>query len=95
MADAMDIAQQREQAERERLINNARSRIAAPSRFTCEVCDTPIPDARRIAIPGVAFCVTCQQIAELKSKHYRGYKWVFASKSATNGLLPATNINSS
>ncbi|HHT1728693.1 TPA: TraR/DksA family transcriptional regulator, partial [Klebsiella pneumoniae] len=22
--------------------------------------------------PGVAFCVTCQQIAELKSKHYRG-----------------------
>lgn len=33
MADAMDIAQQREQAERERLINNARSRIAAPSRL--------------------------------------------------------------
>lgn len=95
MADAMDIAQQREQAERERLINNARSRIAAPSRFTCEVCDTPIPEARRIAIPGVAFCITCQQIAELKSKHYRGYKWVFASKSATNGLLLATNINSS
>ena len=30
MADAMDIAQQREQAERERLINNARRRIAAP-----------------------------------------------------------------
>lgn len=27
MADAMDIAQQREQAERERLINNARSRL--------------------------------------------------------------------
>ncbi|EBU1806898.1 TraR/DksA family transcriptional regulator, partial [Salmonella enterica] len=23
-------------------------------------------------IPGVAFCVTCQQIAELKLKHYRG-----------------------
>ena len=72
MADAMDIAQQREQAERERLINNARSRIASPSRFLCEECDEPIPEARRIAIPGVAFCVTCQQIAELKSKHYRG-----------------------
>ncbi|EPB5605319.1 TraR/DksA family transcriptional regulator, partial [Salmonella enterica] len=26
----------------------------------------------RAAIPGVAFCVTCQQIAELKLKHYRG-----------------------
>ena len=72
MADAMDLAQQREQAERERLINYARSRIAAPSRLLCEECEAPIPEARRIAIPGVAFCVTCQQIAELKSKHYRG-----------------------
>lgn len=72
MADSMDIAQQREQAERERLINNARSHIAAPSRFTCEECEAPIPEERRIAIPGVAFCVTCQEVTELKSKHYRG-----------------------
>ncbi|HDK7241140.1 TPA: TraR/DksA family transcriptional regulator [Cronobacter sakazakii] len=72
MADAMDLVQQCEQAERERLISKARSRIAAPSRFLCEECDAPIPEARRIAIPGVAFCVTCQQIAELKHKHYRG-----------------------
>ncbi|MBX4745985.1 TraR/DksA family transcriptional regulator [Klebsiella pneumoniae] len=72
MADAMDIAQQREQAERERLINNARSRIAAPSRFICEVCEAPIPEERRIAILGVALCVTCKEIAELKGKHYNG-----------------------
>ncbi|MFJ3458510.1 TraR/DksA family transcriptional regulator [Scandinavium goeteborgense] len=72
MADLMDIVQQREQAERERLIKNARCRIAAPSRFLCEACDAPIPEARRAALPGVAVCVTCQQIAELKTKHYRG-----------------------
>lgn len=72
MADAMDLAQQREQEDRERHISNARSRIDAPSRFLCEECDAPIPEARRIAIPGVAFCVTYQQIAELKHKHYRG-----------------------
>jgi len=72
MADNIDIAQQREQEDRERHISNARSRILAPSRLFCEECDTPIPEARRIAIPGVAFCVTCQQIEELKSKHYRG-----------------------
>lgn len=72
MADAMDFAQQREQEDRERHISNARSSIAASSRFLCEECDAPIPEARRIAIPGVALCVTCQQIAELKSKHYRG-----------------------
>ncbi|QLO41223.1 TraR/DksA family transcriptional regulator [Citrobacter freundii] len=72
MADAMDLAQQREQEDRAHHINTARSRIAAPSRFLCEECDSPIPEARRAAIPGVAYCVTCQQIAELKSKHYRG-----------------------
>ena len=72
MADAMDIAQQREQAERERLINNARSRISAPSRFTCEVCDASIPEARRIAIQGVVLCVACQHLKELKGKHYNG-----------------------
>lgn len=72
MADAMDGVQEREQAERERHINQARSRTAAPSRFTCEECEAPIPEARRRAIPGVAFCVTCQEVTELKSKHYRG-----------------------
>ncbi|KAF1367167.1 TraR/DksA family transcriptional regulator [Yokenella regensburgei] len=72
MADAMDFAQQREQEDRERHIHNARSRITAPSLFFCEECDAPIPEARRIAIHGVTLCVNCQQIAELKSKHYRG-----------------------
>ncbi|BCU54045.1 TraR/DksA family transcriptional regulator [Enterobacter kobei] len=71
MADEMDRAQQREQEDRERHIYNARRRVIAPSRLTCEECDAPIPEARRLAIAGVALCVTCQQIAELKSKHYR------------------------
>ncbi len=72
MADTMDLAQQREQEDRERHISNARRRNAAPSHLLCEECDAPIPEARRVAIPGVIFCVTCQQINELKSKHYRG-----------------------
>ncbi|NIF50116.1 TraR/DksA family transcriptional regulator [Enterobacter sp. Ap-1006] len=67
MTDAMD-----EVKERERHINQARRRTAAPSRFTCEECDAPISEARHTALPGVASCVTCQQITELKSKHYRG-----------------------
>ncbi|PPX83811.1 hypothetical protein C3D70_13005 [Cronobacter sakazakii] len=71
MADVIDGVQEREQAERERHINNARSRVAAPSRFTCEECDAPIPEARRIAVSGVQCCVTCQEIAELKVKHYQ------------------------
>ena len=71
MADVMDLAQQREQEERERHIYNARSRISTPSRFLCEECDAPIPQARRSAVPGVALCVSCQQIAEQRNKHYR------------------------
>ncbi|HDR2158938.1 TPA: TraR/DksA family transcriptional regulator [Enterobacter cancerogenus] len=72
MGDFMDLAQQRELDDRERHINSARSRIALPSRFLCEECDIPIPEARRMAVPGVALCVTCQEIAELKNKLYRG-----------------------
>ena len=72
MADAMDLAQQREQEDRERHINNARSRITAPSRIFCEGCDSPIPEARRIAIPGASLCVNCQQVVELRNRHYRG-----------------------
>lgn len=56
----------------ERLILNARSRSAAVSRFLCESCGESIPEARRIAVPGVELCVTCQEITELKSKHYTG-----------------------
>lgn len=72
MADFIDLAQEREQADRERYINRARQRPASPSRFLCEECDAPIPPARRIAVPGVALCVSCQALAEMKNKHYRG-----------------------
>ncbi len=39
----------------------ARSRLPrGESRINCEQCDVPIPEARRIAIPGVRLCVNCQ-----------------------------------
>lgn len=72
MADTIDLAQQREQEDRERYINNARNRVVTPSRLCCEACDAPIPEARRVAVPGVTLCVGCQQITEMKNKHYRG-----------------------
>ena len=30
----------------------------------CEECDAPIPQARRIALPGVQLCINCQSEAE-------------------------------
>ena len=53
-------------------IHNARAKVPGVSRVLCIDCDAPIPSARRRAIPGVQCCVTCQEIAELKGKHYVG-----------------------
>lgn len=38
----------------------ARAGQAGPSAVQCEECDEVIPDARRLAVPGVRLCVACQ-----------------------------------
>lgn len=72
MADSIDLAQAREQEDRERSLKRALQRSVTVSRFTCEECGAQIPEARRLAVQGVAFCVTCQEVNELKNKHYKG-----------------------
>lgn len=34
----------------------------------CEECDAPIPESRRIAVPGVQLCINCQSEMEKASK---------------------------
>ncbi len=34
----------------------------------CEECGDPIPEARRIAVPGCQTCADCQSVIELKRK---------------------------
>ncbi len=42
-------------------IERARSRLPrGESRLTCEDCEAPIPEGRRMALPGVRRCVRCQ-----------------------------------
>ena len=42
-------------------VKRARSRLGnGESRTRCEVCEEPIPEARRKALPGVRLCVACQ-----------------------------------
>ncbi|WP_372802010.1 DksA/TraR family C4-type zinc finger protein [Paracoccus seriniphilus] len=44
-------------------IARARLRSAAPARPSaefCRECDEPIPEPRRIAMPGVQLCIECQ-----------------------------------
>ncbi|MCS5453582.1 TraR/DksA family transcriptional regulator [Enterobacter asburiae] len=72
MADAMDLVQLRVEEERQRHIRAARAKKPGVSCLLCIECEAPIPPARRSAIPGVQLCITCQEIAELKGKHYNG-----------------------
>ncbi|WP_145032013.1 TraR/DksA family transcriptional regulator [Pantoea ananatis] len=72
MADSMDLVQARVEEELQRNLANARRQPAGAGEFFCEACDEPIPEARRRAVQGVTHCVTCQQINELKSAHYKG-----------------------
>jgi phage/conjugal plasmid C-4 type zinc finger TraR family protein len=49
----------------------ARSRLSDGESSThCEECGTVIPDARRKAIPGVRFCVSCQSELERRQKTF-------------------------
>ena len=57
----------------EATINDAieRAKRALPqgeSLTHCEECDAPIPEARRLAMPGVRLCVLCQQSLEQHQK---------------------------
>lgn len=71
MSDWADLAAEREQQLRDEAIRAQRRKAShaidddlVPA--VCMVCDEPIPEARRRAIPGVPTCVDCQ--AELEDE---------------------------
>jgi phage/conjugal plasmid C-4 type zinc finger TraR family protein len=39
----------------------------------CEECDAAIPEARRLAVPGVRLCITCQAEHDKNTKAFAGY----------------------
>ena len=55
-------------------ILRARSRLAqGPSLANCEQCAAPIPEARRVALPGVRLCVSCQETRDRDAAQFSGY----------------------
>jgi phage/conjugal plasmid C-4 type zinc finger TraR family protein len=68
MADAMDRAQDTSSEWTRRQIQDLHHRMAIqarrPSEQYCLECGQEIPEARREAVPGVRFCVTCQQYVD-------------------------------
>lgn len=70
MPDEFDRAQEREQTLRDDALREQARRaglagktIADSARY-CIDCDAPIPEARRLAVPGVQRCVDCQELEE-------------------------------
>ncbi|MDX5374017.1 MAG: DksA/TraR family C4-type zinc finger protein [Pseudomonadaceae bacterium] len=39
----------------------------------CEECAAPIPEARRLAVPGVRLCVACQTQHDCEQAAFSGY----------------------
>ncbi len=58
----------------ESAVELARSRLPDGESLThCEECEVAIPEARRKALPGVKYCVTCQAELEKKQKTIAPY----------------------
>jgi phage/conjugal plasmid C-4 type zinc finger TraR family protein len=55
-------------------IRRAQSRLGAgPSLTHCEECSAAIPEARRLALPGVRLCVPCQAERDREAAPASGY----------------------
>ena len=55
-------------------VTRARSQLpSGESPLNCVECDASIPQARRLAIPGVRLCVPCQEVHDKEQKEISGY----------------------
>lgn len=68
MADVADIASDIEQERITRILNNREQPRSQPSALVCDECGDDIPQARRLALPGVTTCVHCQALNEDSTK---------------------------
>jgi len=55
-------------------VKYARNRLpSGESLSQCEECDSKIPEARRMAIPGVRLCLSCQEGLDKQQTSHSGY----------------------
>ena len=75
MSELGDIADRAAAREAEFLFDalaeqRRRTHYDQPSLAECEECGADIPEARRLAVPGVRLCVACQTAAEKLGARY-------------------------
>jgi phage/conjugal plasmid C-4 type zinc finger TraR family protein len=69
-----DAVQEQIDASVEDAVARARSQVpSGESRRRCAECDEMIPEARRQALPGVRYCVTCQAALDRQQTTRAGY----------------------
>ncbi|MEH3356456.1 TraR/DksA family transcriptional regulator [Enterobacter kobei] len=66
--DIIYTAAEIEELQRNAALSAHRIDRNAVSAEHCEECGDPIPEARRIAVPGCQTCAECQSVKELKNK---------------------------
>ncbi|MBS0373954.1 MAG: DksA/TraR family C4-type zinc finger protein [Proteobacteria bacterium] len=55
-------------------VSRAKSRLpTGPSAASCDDCGEAIPEARRLAMPGVRLCVACQAEVDKQATAFSGY----------------------
>ncbi|MFT6303867.1 MAG: phage/conjugal plasmid C-4 type zinc finger TraR family protein [Granulosicoccus sp.] len=55
-------------------VERARQQLPSGESLTdCEECEKAIPEARRLAVPGVRLCVACQEVLDESNKNAAGY----------------------
>jgi phage/conjugal plasmid C-4 type zinc finger TraR family protein len=71
MADIIDTAAEIEELQRNAALSAHRLNRNAVSAERCAECGDPIPDLRRMKVPGCQRCASCQQDKELRMKNGR------------------------
>ena len=55
-------------------VKHAREQLpSGDSLKKCQECDAAIPEARRVAVPGVRLCIACQSEIDVENKKTAGY----------------------
>lgn len=69
MSDDIDRANDTAEFNLQVALANRPKATGKPSLDYCDFCGNPIPEARRLAVPGVELCVDCQNDEEFREKY--------------------------
>lgn len=72
MSDNADIANDVMQARLDLLLQNRPRLASGISASECQECGDDIPQARRVALPGIQTCTECAQLIEEQTRFQRG-----------------------